>query len=44
MDIAAEMRAMAQAARMVAVLKGIVEFDAAPVLDVQIGFSDADGD
>ncbi len=32
------------AARTLAVLKGTVEFDAAPALDVQIGFSDADGD
>lgn len=32
------------AARTLAVLKGVVEFDVAPALDVQIGFSDADGD
>ncbi len=32
------------AGRALAVLKGSVEFDAAPALDVQIGFSDADGD
>jgi predicted lipoprotein len=36
--------AMQAAARTLAVLKGVVEFDAAPALDVQIGFSDSDGD
>lgn len=39
-----QQRAMEQASRLVAVLKGVVEFDAAPALDVQIGFSDSDGD